>query len=247
MNWLPILTTAVCLGMAVPQAPGARADEAVALELVLAVDTSASVDPDEFDLQVSGLANAFRDTQVLAAIEATLPLGIVVTVAQWAGPYSQDVTVPWHVVRSRADALALADLIEAGERVFLIDVTAVGEAVIYSAGLIASSGYAGARRIIDVSGDGPSNFGLAPQAARDHAVAAGITVNGLVILNGQTITYDHYRDHVIGGVGSFLVAADDFHAYAAAIRTKLVREISDAPVALEAPPPVISPAAAAPD
>ena len=44
----------------------------VDIELVIAVDSSTSVDFDEFNLQVRGLAAAFRDPTVVAAIACSL-------------------------------------------------------------------------------------------------------------------------------------------------------------------------------
>ena len=46
-----------------------RAQTVVALELLLAVDTSTSVDREEFALQQRGLAEAFRHPDVISAIE----------------------------------------------------------------------------------------------------------------------------------------------------------------------------------
>jgi len=197
----------------------------VELELVLAIDTSASVDLQEFQVQYRGLAQAFRSDALIGAIEALGGNGIAVMVMQWAGPFSHYVAVPWRRVRNRIEAAAFARAIESAHRAFLIDVTAIGAAIDKAVEHLAENRYAGRRRVIDVSGDGPSNFGPEPAAARDRAVAAGVTVNGLVIVGGNPVLLDHYRDEVIGGPGAFMMRANRFADYPRAIREKLVREI----------------------
>ena len=62
--------------------PAAALEEVVDLELVLAVDASSSVSAQEFDLQIKGLAEAFRTPQVLAAIQASGDLGIAVRLSE---------------------------------------------------------------------------------------------------------------------------------------------------------------------
>src|SRR2546423_14573873 len=47
----------------------AKAGEPVAVELVLALDSSAGVDRNEFALEVDGLAPAFRNPEAIAAVE----------------------------------------------------------------------------------------------------------------------------------------------------------------------------------
>ena len=86
------------------------------------------------------------------------------------------------------------------------------------------------RRVIDVSGDGADNEGGNAAAARDRALARGISINGLPILYGSTYLYDYYHDQVIGGPGAFVEPAVDMRSFRDAMLRKLVREIS-APVA----------------
>ena len=100
-------------------------------------------------------------------------------------------------------------------------------------GLFDDNGAEGARRVIDISGDGPNNRGGDVSQARDAAVAAGITVNGLAINNfdGSAFTLPdldlYYHECVIGGPGAFVIAADGFESFADAIRRKLILEIAD--------------------
>ena len=81
------------------------------------------------------------------------------------------------------------------------------------------------RLVLDVSGDGRHNQGRAPGPVRDIGVAAGVTINGLAVLNEEPDLLEHYRAEVIGGPGSFAMDCADYAAFAAAIRAKLLREI----------------------
>jgi hypothetical protein len=84
----------------------------------------------------------------------------------------------------------------------------------------------GARRVIDISGDGANNSGRPIAEVRDEAVAAGVTINGLPILWVEPGLAEHYRDEVIGGHGAFMIAIDDYEGFAEAIQRKLVSEIA---------------------
>ena len=211
---------------------GLRAQTPVALELVLAIDTSTSVDDGEFALQTEGLASAFRDPSVIKAIEGHAPDGIAVSLVHWSGRGLQKTSVGWSVLKTAADATALSRRISAAPRL-LRGFTDIAGAIRFAQRHIAGNSYTGRRQVIDVSGDGSSNSGLT-RRARDEAVAAGITINGLVIHNeeydlgelAKINLVDHYRESVIGGPGAFLMIAKDFFDFRTAIRKKLVREIT---------------------
>lgn len=209
-------------------APVAAEPLEVELELVLAVDASGSVDRDEFDLQLKGLASAFRDGEVAAALAAA-PGGIAVALVQWASPGHQIVAVDWALVGDAASAALFAGRIEAAGRQMHGE-TSITHALRFCAGLIAGNGIDGRRKAIDLSGDGPTNFGGPPDAARDAVVAAGVAVNGLAILNEFPELDRYFRDHVVGGPGAFLEVAADYRDFAEAIRRKLIQEIKGVPV-----------------
>ena len=223
----------------------AQAQVPVQLELVLAVDTSASVDAGEFDLQMRGLADAFRDAGVIDAIRGAGPGGIAVALVQWGGPLSQAVAVGWTNVSDARSARRFADRIAASERLYLVERTAIAHVLRYAMRLFDGNGFRGRRRVIDVSGDGPNNYGYHPDGMRDWAADAGITVNGLAILNEHPDVDRYYGRHVIGGPGAFLVTATDYRDFARAIRLKLIQEIEGWPMA-GAPAPGARLAEAAP-
>ena len=209
----------------------AGADQSVNLDLVLAIDASGTVDRAEFELQTRGLAEAFRHPEVIAAIQGTGARGIAVAVVQWSGRGQQVVTIDWTQLADEASAKALAMRIEAAGRRLIGGTTVIDGALLFCAGLLARSPFQGRRKVIDLSGDGKTNYGPFPDYARDQAMAAGITINGLAILNEAPDLAEYYQDHVVGGVGSFLMTAGDYRDFATAIRLKLIREILGAHVA----------------
>jgi len=226
-RWRAVILAGLLAGVA----PSSAAAEAVALELVLAVDASASVQRGEFDLQARGLAGAFRHERVLAALEALGERRIAVTIVQWSGPARQRVAVPWTLIGNSAQSRGFARQIDRMPRFVTSGGTALGQAIAFSRQHFGNNGYEGARRVIDVSGDGRANMGREPDRARDAAVGAGITINGLAILNEESGVDRYYADHVIGGSGAFLMTARSYETFARAIRRKLVREITGAGVA----------------
>lgn len=216
-------------GLAVSCPPAAGA-ETVDLELVLAVDASGSVDVEEFELQLRGTANSFRDPAVIGAIQAGALGRIAVAMVLWADATQQVASTRWHVIASKADAERFASKIEALPR-SVGGGTGIGSAVAASIRLIEGNAVTGRRRVIDVSGDGPETpprqvGTLQVSQARAMARARGITVNGLAILSDVPNLDKWYSTHVTSGRGSFVIAAADFDDFQRAMRQKLLREIS---------------------
>jgi hypothetical protein len=206
-------------------------DEPVALELILAVDSSTSVGPWEYALQIDGLARAFRTPEVIAAVRQAGQRGIAVALVEWAGSGNQSLAVDWTVVRDDATGEAFAQKIEATARSFIGRGTALAEALAYMIPLFERNGLQGVRRVIDISGDGRDNRGADPAVPRDRALAAGITVNGLAILEDVPDLGRYYAERVAGGAGAFVMSAARYEDFAAAMVKKLLREITGAPLA----------------
>ncbi|MDH3594641.1 MAG: DUF1194 domain-containing protein [Rhodospirillales bacterium] len=211
-------------------APG-QSGRPVDLELVLAVDTSSSVSAEEFDLQMRGLAEAFRSPAVVQAIQAAGDLGVAVALVQWSDNRKQTLAIDWTMVTGEASARGFAEEIENTPRFLIGGGTALGGALAFSMRQFETSGYQGRRKVIDVSGDGRTNQGAHPSKIRDLAVAAGITVNGLAILNEDLYVDRYYLYNVIGGTGAFVMTADDYQDFARAILQKLIKEIAGVPIA----------------
>ena len=232
MRWPSNLAYALG-GFVLAAAPAAAQESgAVALELVLAIDCSTSVDREEYELQRAGLAAAFRDPAVLGAIRGLGPQGMAVAVVQWAGRRNATLSLPWMRISGEADAEAVAQGLDAMAR-RVNGRTDIYTAIDFAHRSIETNAFEGERKTIDVSGDGSSDL-RDPAPARDAAVSAGVTVNGLAIYSddydlGELANlelYTHYRDRVIGGQGAFLMEALNHRDFADAIRRKLVREIS---------------------
>lgn len=204
----------------------------VDLALCLAVDVSASVDFDEFGLMIGGYAAAFRDPALVAACTAGPRGAIAVAMLFWSGTWpsmrrtaAPELAVPWMRVAGAEPAEALAAAIEAAPRLPQPGATALGEGMAAGLALLARCPAEAARLVLDVSGDGRHNQGPPPGLVRDAGVAAGVTINGLAVLNEEPDLLEHYRAEVIGGPGCFAMDCPDYAAFAAAIRAKLGREI----------------------
>ncbi len=214
----------------------AAAMEAVDLELVIATDVSRSIDREEALLQREGVAGAFRNPAVVRAIASGFLGKIGVAYIDYSSRAFNKVIADWTVVRDRQSAEAFAARLLAAPLTFGSR-TSISDAIEMAREMIESNALEGTRRVIDVSGDGPNNFGRRIDTVRDATVARRIAINGLPIVNDRgafnTRFYlpdldEYYFGCVIGGLGAFLVVANSFEDFARAIRQKLILEIAGA-------------------
>lgn len=208
----------------------------VDVELVLAVDVSYSMDPEEQRLQREGYIRAITSPDFMKAIASGAYGKIAISYMQWASVADQDVLLPWTVIDGPESARAAADrLSEAPYR--RARRTSVSGAIDRAMRMFENNGFNGMRRVIDVSGDGTNNSGRPVGEARDEAVRQGVTINGLPLLlrpsswgfNDIANLDEYYEDCVIGGVGAFSIPIRDRDQFIEATRTKLVQEIASVP------------------
>lgn len=211
------------LAVLLPALPAAA--EPVDLELVVAIDVSSSVNGEEYRLQTLGIAAAFRNPAVLEAIRTLGPGGVAVAVVQWSDNGEQEVIEDWRVIRNEADAASFSRRLRNAPRLIPGGQTSIAGAIEFSLAQLESNGYEGSRQVIDISGDGRANNGVHPMSLRDRAIDSGVTINGLAILNEEPFLDGYFEHGVIGGAGAFLMVADDYRDFAAAMLQKLLREI----------------------
>jgi uncharacterized protein DUF1194 len=224
--------------LAAPRSPLPLADNSptavsVDVELVLAVDVSYSMDPEEQALQREGYIAGITSREFMQALRSGHHGKVAVTYFEWAGPYDQKIIVPWRLIDGPEAADAFAnELARAPYR--RASRTSISGALSFAKPLFDGSGYRGFRRVVDVSGDGANNSGTFVTLARDDVLAAGMTINGLPIMlkrpNAFTMDIDnldiYYEDCVIGGPGAFVVPIREREQFKEATRTKLVLEIA---------------------
>jgi hypothetical protein len=202
-------------------------------ELVLAVDVSYSMDPDEQALQREGYALALTSREFMQALGEGANGKIAVTYMEWAGQFDQRVVVPWRLIEGPESADSVAAEISAAPY-RRASRTSISGGLRFARTLFDASGFHGLRRVIDVSGDGANNSGPLVVPVRDEVVAAGITINGLPIMlkraNPGTMDIEnldvYYEDCVIGGPGAFVIPIRERAKFIEAIRTKLVLEVA---------------------
>ena len=205
----------------------------VDVELVLAVDVSYSMDPEEQALQREGYITGITSREFMQALRHGMNGKVAVTYFEWAGPFDQKIVVPWRLIDGPEGADAFANEI-AHAPYRRASRTSISGALNFAKPLFEGSGYRGFRRVIDVSGDGSNNSGPLVTLVRDDVVASGITINGLPIMlkrpNSFTMDLEHldvyYEDCVIGGPGAFVIPIRQRDQFREAIRTKLVLEVA---------------------
>jgi hypothetical protein len=217
-----------------------RAAEEVDLLLIFAADVSRSIDQDKFQLQRDGYAAAITNPRVLEAIRSGPHHRIAASFIEWSGFGAQKVVIDWTVIQDTASAQQFAAQLAESPRSFA-DRTSISGAIDFSMAHFTQASFAAPRRIIDVSGDGTNNAGRDVKAARDEALAKGVTINGLVILSERPLSWNaehtnppggldkYYENNVIGGPGAFVLVAQNFNSFGQAIINKMVAEIAVAP------------------
>jgi hypothetical protein len=203
-------------------------------ELVLAVDVSYSMDPEEQQIQREGYIEALTSREFMGAIRAGTHGKVAVLYFEWAGPTDQKIIVPWRMIEGpeTADAFA-SEIARAPYR--RASRTSIGGALMFAKPLFAASGFQGLRRVVDVSGDGPNNSGPLVEPQREDLVAAGITINGLPLMLNRPNSFSmdienldiYYEDCVIGGPGAFVIPVRERAQFKEAIRTKLILEVAE--------------------
>jgi Protein of unknown function (DUF1194) len=214
----------------------ARADD-VDVALVLVTDVSRSIDDTEFKLEKDGYTSAFTSQKVLEAIQGGPSGKIAVAYLEFASSFEVRTVLEWTVINDRASARAFAERLAAAPRSFW-GRTAISAGVDQAVQLLAETGVNATRHVIDVCGDGTNNAGREIADARDDAVKAGITINGLAIINDHPVSWtfahvqppgglaNYYRANVTGGPGSFVLEVHDFASFGEAMTRKLVDEIA---------------------
>jgi hypothetical protein len=240
---LRILRAALAVAVLVLlQLPLAQAAEQVDLLLVLASDVSRSIDHPKFLLQRDGYAAAVSNKQVLDAIRSGPNGKIAICFIEWSGFGAQKVVIDWSMIEGPNTARKFGDQLAELPRSFA-DRTSISGGIEFSALQFDRAPFEAPRRTIDVSGDGTNNAGPDVQNARDQALAKGITINGLVILSDRQMPWNaehtnppgglekYYSDNVVGGPGSFVMAAENFQSFGRAIVKKMIAEIATLRVA----------------
>jgi hypothetical protein len=207
--------------------------EPVDVELVIAVDVSYSMDLDELAVQREGYAQAIVSSEFLQALKSGHRGKVAITYFEWAASNDQKIIIPWRMIDGPESAGAVSDEI-LRTPIRRASRTSISGAINFAMPLFDHSGYNGARRVIDISGDGPNNNGEPVQIAREAALQKGITINGLPIMvkepSYSTMDIEnldwYYEDCVIGGPGAFVVPIKGKEQFREAIRTKLVLEVA---------------------
>lgn len=221
--FLPLLFAAVVSSSQI-QAETRCAD----LGLVLAIDSSSSIDEDEFRMQVLGYAAAFTDPKVLRAIRDAGTVDVAAVF--WADSAFPPLITQWSRIINEADAAALAASFLRHQRRAFGD-TDLGAGLMAALDLFDAPGRCSARAVVNISGDGRASLGNRRAAnstvaeARGRAAAMDVTVNGLAIVNAEPALAEYYRTQVITGPGAFVLEVRDFRDFGEAIVQKLEREI----------------------
>ncbi len=202
--------------------PAQAQAQACGVALALVIDVSGSINDGEYHMQMQGLADAILDSTVR---DAMVDAQVALTVIQWSGGSRQKISVPWAIMRDAGELARFAQAARTAPREWFASHTAVGSAMKFAGEYFAEAPVC-ERRVIDVSGDGPSNGGPLTWEVRDDLVAKGFIINGIAIEDAIVNVTDFYNANVKGGHGSFVLTATGYDDYPRAIKRKLINEVT---------------------
>jgi hypothetical protein len=202
---LVVFVAAVLLGLLVkPQA------EAIPLELGLAIDGSGSIGLTDFNLQKAAYASVLSNLSVLPQ-DGSVAIGV------WL--FSNNVTLrfPTTVI----DGTTIVLLINAINGMpFPNSTTALGPAIQAAATDLLGNSISSDRQVIDVSTDGIGNVGINQVTAANNAITAGIEQVNCIGVGGSA------NCNFIAGTGAFAVDVSDYSGFEAALRLKIIHEVT---------------------
>lgn len=202
------------------------------LALALGMDVSASVNTQEYRLQMAGTAAALTSDAVRAEVFRAEPVAFALFL--WSGLRERWLISEWVLITDDAALERFAGLVATAKRPPFHGRTATGEAMRAGAGLIGRAPDC-ARAVLDLATDGRSNDGVPP----GEVAVAGFVINALSIGGGagpldlgegvgQVEALSAYlQAHVLRGPGAFVEHAQGFGDFERAMRRKLLREMQD--------------------
>ena len=211
----------------------AKASEKVGMQLILAADVSGSVVPSRYRIQQDGYLEALGDPRVLDVIRDLDPPVLAITFVAWSR--DQEVMVPWTRVEDARSMDSFRTRLKNVQRARVGINTFISQALLFCDAQFDRE-FTGGRKVIDVSGDGDDNQGIAGlRQVRDALVAKGVVINGLpIIVKPPDFVFPpqppegldvYYRRHVVGGEGHVVIESIGFDNFKQAILQKLLLEI----------------------
>ncbi len=197
----------------------------VDMALVFAVDSSGSVSNERMAMYIEGHASAVMSPGFLAGL-TNLPTGrMALAYVAWSNHDRQEYMVPWQVVDGAEAAAEWAHTLRTAARPNA-GFTSIAGAIDFCRDHLLRLAPPAARRVIDIVADGKNNDGRPVMAARDEAVAAGIVINGLPVLEVEPTLDTYFAEEVVGGPACFVLPVRDSASLLDAIRRKLLAEIA---------------------
>lgn len=238
MKWLHVAVGLIFLILSASVTAKTSPKPIVDLLLVLATDTSGSVYQEDLVQTREAYSFALNDPRVLRAVRSGPHRRIAVAYVEWSGDKKQALLLDWTIIDSAGSAALFAERMRHVRFRSFADGTAIGSAIDFCVKVIRASPYYAERAVIDISGDGTNNGTRPVEAARDEAVRAGITINGLPVIVKEPLWWNpehtnpqggldrYYYMYVVGGPGAFVLPAEYFLSFRDALIRKFIAEIA---------------------
>ncbi len=224
------LAAVITLALAFASAPAA-AQTPVDLAIVVSLDRSESIDAEDARMEIDSLLYTLRDSRFRQVMASGWHGRIGLSVVAWSSFGRHEVLLPWMQLSTPADA-------DRAARILARDIgrprdfrhgtqTDIAFAIEVGMNQFRDMPWRAEQRVINVVADGISNIGRVARVDRDLALAAGITVNGLVMGKGSAIEVltNYFEREVIGGPTAFVQSGSTPNEVAAAMLRKMILEV----------------------
>ncbi|MDP6874736.1 MAG: DUF1194 domain-containing protein [Alphaproteobacteria bacterium] len=221
-------------------APIALADDAnggagdggqVDVAIVVSYDRSESIDRAEANAQIQGLIYTLRHKRFHMAVSSGYFRRIALSAIAWSSFNRHELIMPWMQISNPKDARMAAIWLEKfrdrGDVAPYGTQTDVAHGIKLATEQMHTLPWWASKKVINMVGDGVSNIGRIASIARDETLAAGITINGLVMVRGKAVRplSAYYRREVIGGPTAFLQLSHSNEDFAEAMLRKMTLEM----------------------
>ena len=213
------------------QADGAGDGGQVDVAIVVSYDRSESIDRAEAMAQIQGLIYTLRHKRFHTAVAGGYFRRIALSAIAWSSFNRHELIMPWMQISSAKDAHMAAIWLEKfrdrGDVAPYGTQTDVAHGIKLATEQMHTLPWWASKKVINMVGDGISNIGRIASIARDETLAAGITINGLVMARGKAVRVlsAYYRREVIGGPTAFLQLSHSNEDFAEAMLRKMTLEM----------------------
>lgn len=200
----------ILTGIADPRSSAADTRPPVDINIVVSLDRSDSISPQEAQAQLHGIAYTLGHDRFARVVDSGLHGRIGLAIVAWSSFGRRVEILPWTLIDGPAAALATAAAIVARTPAAVgtrhRPQTDIALGIRTGTEYLDRAPFQAAQGVINIVSDGIDNFGIVPHVPRRDALRRGYTINALTMGRGSAVAAlrRFYQRDVIGGPRAFV-------------------------------------------